>query len=507
MSVQQEWTERDQSVVRGRAYLERFAEHELARAPADSAEPPGPAERPEPEPLRRPLPPAEPYPLDQLGNILGPAARAIDHVVQAPDAITGAALLCAASLAAMPHADVHVDGRRILLSIWAVSIAESGDRKSAVDELALRRHRAAERERAKLYDRQRGELAAARAAASADVDDEPPPEPLLPWLLASDPTVEGLHRLLAEGYGYGGLISDDGGDMIGGHSMNRDNRMRTAAALSHLFDRGEYDRVRGRDGAHKYYGRRLAFHLMIQGVVAETLLSDPVLTGQGCLARCLLAWPVSRAGTRRYVERDLGTDPAMVAYWSRMGDLLDRPLPLAEGERNELDPRALRLTPAAKELWIAAANGIEASTGPDSPLSGIRAWASKGADQILRVAGVLTLVSDPDATQIDRDTVEQAGELVAWHLGEAARIVGTASVPLAIRHAEAILAWAREHGLAETHSRHVLRLGPGCVRTSVALREAMAVLVRHGYAECLEPGSVVDGAPRRAAWRFCRATS
>ena len=59
-----------------------------------------------PEPLRRPLPPAEPYPLDALGDVLGDAAKAIHAVVQAPAGLCGQSVLSAASLAAQPHADV-----------------------------------------------------------------------------------------------------------------------------------------------------------------------------------------------------------------------------------------------------------------------------------------------------------------------------------------------------------------------------------------------------------------
>src|SRR5262245_16384928 len=54
---------------------------------------------PEPEPLRRPLPPADPYPIDALGPILSAAAQRIHDVVQAPAALCGQSILAAAALA------------------------------------------------------------------------------------------------------------------------------------------------------------------------------------------------------------------------------------------------------------------------------------------------------------------------------------------------------------------------------------------------------------------------
>jgi hypothetical protein len=503
-------TAADVALAKGQHYLDEVA---AGRAPGSRAP------QTEPDPLRRPLPPADPYPTEALGEVLASAARAIGEVVQAPDAIIGASLLAAASLAAQAHADVVVDGRRYPLSLWHLSIAESGERKTAVDELALSAHRTDERHRAKTYESERRDYDIARkaheaverahtkgkdaAAIRVQLRGETPPEPpLVPWLTTREPTIEGVHRVLVEGRGYGGLFSDDGGDFLGGWAMAKEQRMRSAAALSALWDRGEFDRVRGGDGASKHWGRRLALHLMVQPVVAETVLSDDLLTGQGFLARCLLSWPASRAGTRRYVERDLSTDPALAAYWERIRALLEHSPALAAGARNELAPRALRLTAEAKGLWIRIADGSEAQMGERGAFSGVRAWASKGAEQVLRVAGVLTLLADPDATEIGRDAIERAGEIVSWHLGEAARIVGTASVPAAIRHAEAILEWARERKVSVTHSRELLRNGPNCIRSADVMREAMAVLVRHGWADPLDPGTEVDGAPRRAAWRL-----
>jgi hypothetical protein len=43
------------------------------------------------------------------------------------------------------------------------------------------------------------------------------------------------------------------------------------------------------------YGRRLAMHLMVQPIIAQKVLSDPLLHGQGFLNRCLACWPTSIA--------------------------------------------------------------------------------------------------------------------------------------------------------------------------------------------------------------------
>ena len=61
-----------------------------------------------PRPLMRELPPATPFPDEALGNILGPAARAINDRVRSPMAICGQSVLAAANLAVQAHGDVEL---------------------------------------------------------------------------------------------------------------------------------------------------------------------------------------------------------------------------------------------------------------------------------------------------------------------------------------------------------------------------------------------------------------
>jgi hypothetical protein len=472
----------------------------------------------EPEPLRRPVPPPDPYPIDALGPILGAAAGRINEAVKAPAAMVGQSLLAAASLAVQHLADVVVDGRREPLSLWCLTIGASGERKSAVDREALRGHREHERE---ALDTHRLEMrkhcvavqaheAASRAASKGkDVEaiehalerlgppPEPPPKPLL---LISSPTIEGVHKQLATGLPSVGLFNDDAGEFVGGHSMSAEHRVKTASGLSRLWDVGAFDRVRAGDGAEKHAGKRLATHLMLQPVVAETVLSDDVLTQQGFLARYLMTWPTSTIGTRTYSEIDLIADPDVRRYWQRCRDLLATEGACREATANELEPRALTLTAEAKRRWIEIHNTIETQqTDRGGEYGTIRAWASKAAGQTLRVAGVLTLIERPNAAQIEPDEITRAALIVGHCLSEALRIVGTNSVPQEVRNAQALLDWCHETGRVELYSQLALQYGPNCIRTCASFDAAVAELERRGWA-IPNHSRVIDGKRRRHAW-------
>ena len=480
-------------------------------------------QRAAPEPLRRPVPPAADYPLDELGDVLGPAAKRIHDVVQAPDALCGQSILAAASLAVQSHADVLIEGRHEPLSLWAVSIAESGERKSAVDQVALAAHKHHERQELQRYEDDKAnfsiELTAHETASrsvnkgkdpaaikSALFDLGPPPAaPINPMLLVSTPTIEGIHRLYKDGQPSIGLFHDDAGEFIGGHAMNRDNRTKSVSGLSRLWDCGEFDRVRAGDGAEKFFGRRFAMHLMMQPVIAESILGDDILTGQGFLARSLLAWPSSTIGSRLYVDIDLSTDSALAAYRSRITEHLQTRPTLREDSRNELEPRSLSLTPQAKVRWTSIHNALERDMRDGGDFASVRAWAGKAPAQILRIAGVLTLMADPDAGVIHTDALDQAAKLMAFSLAEAVRVIGTSQVPTEIRHAEALLCWCHSEQMKFLHSGAALQFGPNVIRSKQAFDNAMNELERAGWAVPVDGGCEIDGKHRRRVWAIMEA--
>src|SRR6516225_3987423 len=92
-----------------------------------------------PRPLMRELPPADPYPVDALGDVLAPAARAINDRVQAPLAICGQSVLAAANLATQAHVNVVLpigSGQPKPVSSYFMTVALSGERKSECDRQA-----------------------------------------------------------------------------------------------------------------------------------------------------------------------------------------------------------------------------------------------------------------------------------------------------------------------------------------------------------------------------------
>jgi len=453
--------------------------------------------------------------------VLGPAAKALQDAIQAPAALCGQSVLAAASLAVQPHADVLIDGRRYPTTLWMLTIAESGERKSAVDKIALAPHIEHERARIDVHTSAMSSFMIEKSAHDAAVEmakrgtkgktpseirkaiqncGQPPVMPPSGIKIVREPTIEAVQKIMLTGATALGLFADEGAEFIGGHSMSKEHKMRTIGGFSKLWDDGTSDRIRAGDGAAKIYGKRLAMHLMMQPIVAEGLLADPMLSGQGFLARALLSSPATTAGTRAYKGVDASITTAMCVYNDRITELLKLEPAMREDRPGELAPRALTLTADAKREWIAIYNSIEMSMAPGSPYSQIRPWASKAAEQVLRVAGVLTMVGDATANHISADTIVSSAKLVTHYLSEAARLADTAEVKPEVRHAELILDWCRHRGSELIDSRTLLQHGPNCCRSDEAMTAAMAVLVRAGWATS-ENGASIDGRKVRRAWR------
>lgn len=464
-----------------------------------------------------PLPEQEilpPYPLDALGPILGDAAQRMAYYVQAPEGMAGQSVLAAAALVAQAFVNV---ARGNLgcgpVSLFCLSVAESGDRKSTLDRLALqpvRIYEADRRERGKdLHDKYRAALEAWSQARESTIQSyKKPKQAMTPETQAQlesdlerleasrptppqnvnitveEPTAEGLWRHYQHGLPVAGLFSDEGGNFFSGHGMTSEARGRTITQLSQLWDGKPITRTRAAEGESGVMAdRRLAAHLMMQPIMAQKVLSDPLLLGQGFLARFLVCHDESLAGGRLLADRDpmeaAGSDPAINRYWQTLTNLLSEPLP--EKDSGGLAPDTLHITGDAYTAWVAWHDAIETQLGKVGRYADIRAFGSKAAEQIARIAAVLAFVEDSDITT---GHIERGGKLCAYYL-ESMRIRTTeAAQDQEAIQARQLLEWINERG--GMLSADAFKSLPSAFRSARKARGLLGLLVNNGHLTVLE---------------------
>ena len=444
-------------------------------------------------PLQAELEAAAAYPMDALPPVLADYGRVIQRCIQAPDALVGNSLLAAASLAVQPHANVVLPyGASVPASLFVVSVAESGERKSAVDRLALHAHATFEKVKS---DEAREAIAEFAKLKKQDKETAEIPREAL--FLTSDPTVEGLCKLLHAGLPSIGVFSAEGGRFLGGHGMSDETALRTAAGLSLFWDGSPVDRVRAVDGASKLFGRRVALHLMAQPRATFQWLSNPVLRDQGLFSRCLVAYPASTAGTRMFRNEKADQAPEAVAYVNRMTELLGGTWPI--NEFHELQPQHMGIGGAARSLWIEQHNQIEAAIGGD--LKPIRALASKAAEHMGRMAAVFTMIDNPGATGVTEEGMQRAALCVEFYLGEALRLAGVQPLHEKSDQAATLWAWLAKRGKRHISLPELVQKGPLKLRKADAMRNVMDVLADHYMVRKVPDGMVeYDSKSRKEGW-------
>lgn len=476
----------------------------------------------EKRPLFRPLPPAPVFPVDALGP-LASAATAIFYRTQAPIAIAAQSVLAATTLAVQAQRDVILPGggRKPLTGLF-VSVADSGERKSAVDRNALNAVFRVEEEWRQQSEGERLAYLNAKAAWDATRDhakrkikgdmaalraelDKIGPEPKAPpnpMLLISDPTPEGLTLHLADSRPMAGVFTAEGGLLIGGAAFSDESRMRTAALFNQFWDGDPIRRRRVGTGATFLPGRRCSAHIMLQPVVADKLFGDALFDGIGLTARILLVAPESTAGTRLFREVPVGTSAILQGYDDRLRHLLMRPPATRPDMPDALDPPPMQLCADAKAEWIKFYNSCESALTPDGFLAPVRAFAAKLAEHAGRLAAVLTLYHNPDAMEVSLVAMQSGIALATHYAAEMLRLHGGASVSPDLRLAQRLLTWWQEQPSATLHLAMIYQRGPSALRDAKAARKAVEILGEHGWIEPIAPGLVIDGAPRKEAWRL-----
>jgi len=487
------------------------------------------AHQADPTPLFGAFRDPEPIPLEELGPLAN-GVHAIASLTGAPQAIAMQSVLTVASVATQALVNVETLHGYVPLSSFFLTVAQSGERKSACDSLATSVIDQLDQERVRLYLRAKREFEAQkiehqrrrRRSTSSDFDviehdldmedtDLPPEAPLFPAIRISDPTIEGLFRQLETGRPSVAVMTDEGGQFFGGHSMKRENALKTAAGFSKLWDGAPLSKTRASAEPVWLSGKRVSLHLMVQPGVAQQVIGDPTLKDQGLLSRVLVAWPSSKIGSR-VIPKDAAyqgmrelAQVCLEKFHARVSELLRLDLPLYEGTRAELDPRPLNLASGARDQLEAFYNRVELASGTGGAFEYITGFAAKAPEMAARLAGILAVFSDEGVQEVTGPVMGNGITIMEWYLSEMLRISDTGRPDQGLCDAEAIRLWLRDNWTEEfIDKRTLMKKGPGHLRDGNTLSRCIQVLETHGWLVRGSGQKIVDGANSKTFWQVER---
>lgn len=242
-------------------------------------------------------------------------------------------------------------------------------------------------------------------------------------------------------------------------------------------------------------------HLMVQPGVAEILTHDPAFADIGLLARMLIVAPASTAGTRLYREAAPECATVLADYKARMTRLLDRPHKMLDGSEG-LDPATLTLTPDARAMLIAFHDVVEQSLLPDGELSAIKGFGAKMAEHAGRLGAVLAVYADPEAVEVDADSISNGITLAQHYASEMKRLADGATIAPDLKLARQLVEWWRGRSDRKCHLLEIYQRGPNPLRDASTAKRIVAILEDHGWIKRLPPNTILDGSPRKDSWEL-----
>lgn len=448
------------------------------------------ANLPEPEPLVSDIGQPTPYPVEHLPKIMGDAIHAIAEHVQSAMPIVGQCVLGAANYLAQTRVNaVSPASGEMPCSMYMLSLADSGDRKSASHRIAYQPIAMLEYQRGKAYSQEIKEYEEGKRGKKGKALEEylnDTPVPVDPaTVLSSDASFSRVNSMLIDGKPSLFWDSDEGGQMLSGHSMKGDDRVAVMGALTKLWDNGGCERIRSSsnaDGSGKGYNRRLSMHLMAQEIAIRDALQDPILRGQGFLPRFLFTAPKSKKGTRLLtidrLNKKAGHDPRIRKYWDRVQEILDT-AEHVDIESSEVMPPALEPTNEATALWLELYNEVELQSGKFGVFGDIGAFASRTGELTARIATVLAHFEGLD--HVDAKSMRGAVELARHSLSEWLRYSSVAVVDRITQQAADLMEWLqapeRVKDWGVFTARELQRNSFGDLRKSAKKRDTILALL------------------------------
>lgn len=465
-----------------------------------------------PIPLKHVLNDESPYPFDALPSLLQSIVGAYQSYGQQPLPLVAGGALANLSLACQALANVARDEYLVSpVSLYFLVIASSGERKSAADnvfskairswEASVRQKREPERLSAltqhKAWQMERDGLLTQikRAVYSGEGSDyyknlleelvhQEPDIPIQPTLYFEDATQEALAIHLAHGWPSASLWSDEAGIILGSHSM-QSNPMRFVALLNRLWEGKSFAAHRKTSQSFIIEHRRLTLNLMMQPLLLDQMVSQAtgISRQSGFLARCLLAYPDSSMGTRFYQE-----PPAQLIglheYEQRITECLNQSQRLNQAGCINLP--LLKMSAQAKHLWVQFFNSIEAGLNTQGQWIEIKDFASKAAENAVRLAALFHLFSGAIG-DLSAQHMEQAITLMHWYLFEARRLLEPQSTQPNLDEAQKLLDWLLQQRPQTTTPREILQFSP--LRNKEQRDNALETLMEHQYLRLVKTGN------------------
>ena len=388
----------------------------------------------EPESLSNDPSKPTPYPINAFTGLLRRVIEAVAYYAQVPLAMAGQCVLGALAHMGQRFIDAPMGHGHMPVSLILITEGESGSGKTQAMGLTHFKIKEYERQQYASYlddiAAWESEKAGLKSKELASFLDENP-KPYNPKNLFDDATIEPiLDRFISGEMNNASWTTDEAGQFFNGHTMTGDTAGSALSAITKLYSDGEVSRLRSQKSAYATpqtdaHSVRMTLLLQGQRVVLEQALTDPLMNGQGFLARALIACPEDLRGHRVWDDEKRRNDspyddPDLIAYCSRCQSLLD---PLPANLPNDITGARQRIkmqwADGAEQNFYKHMQAIENRQARGQALEYLKAYASRMAENASRIASLMAFFEEREV--ITTDDITRAFMLVEYSTNERLR--------------------------------------------------------------------------------------
>lgn len=424
-------------------------------------------------------------------KLLMNAISDVSAMTQAPLPMIYLTALSTASTALQWGVNVKTPtGKVSPISIMALTIAESGERKSTVENAftkGVKSFEKKDRENHKIlmeeYDFKMDlhNRKTTYIKSKVDLSDNETCDKMLRDLLANeknkpdtppinltifeDCTIEALLSELNENVPNGFLGSSEGGILLNSKAMGK------TAHLNSIWSGDDVTVSRKSAETFSLTGGRLTVHIMAQKSVLERFLkhSKDDVRGNGFLSRFLFCAPNSTCGSRQ----------SNGAVYSQEGltAFIDRTSLLLEESTNLTNKKTIEFSNEAKKIWFDVSNDIELKMRSDGVFYNVKDHASKLAENIARVAAIIHCFEGYTDEYISAETLADSIALISYFSNQFTTFFN--APPKAVINVQKLEHWLLGHqkfGIRYLKCNTILQRGPSSIRKKRELEAALAIL-------------------------------
>lgn len=420
-----------------------------------------------------------------VGELLEYCVSEVATNIQAPRTLVMSTALAAVSTSLQGVVDIQwPDGRISPLSLYFLTRARSGERKTAVHSRmfsAIHEFQKKEREDFKksqdeyaidyeVWEKKRKSLMRRIAQESAkgkevvelenDLKENEKRKPVRERRISfiyDDVTPEALIYEMSENCKYTALVSSEGGSIL------RSGAFKDFSKINDLWS-GEAVKADRKSTESSYVeGGRLTMNIMVQPEVHDGYLQrlGDQSRGSGMWARFLVLEPDSMIGTRYSNLRNKSWSYSE-SFARRLAEFLKVTKKVVKGDEKR---KVVCLSRQAAERFIEISNYIEGCTVPGGWYQGFEDHASKLPENILRVAGMLQVFSGGVGTEVTLSSMNKAVELVLYYSGQFKRVFYVPSEEeVDDQKMKDWVAEKRAQGIRYLRKNYVLKYGPSKLR-------------------------------------------